>query len=388
MIVGVALDEGHGVVVAVLGVLVDPAPGLAAVVRGPEARVHLVDAVEDGRVGEDLLVVVRPGAAADIVAALLPALAAVRRAVEALLLRPGLDRSVNDARIHGRDRQPDLADVALGEAHGELAPGLAAVLALVDPRLGAAAHERGDAPAPLVGRCVDRVGVGGVELGRGHARVLGDREDERPGLAAVGRPIKAALAARGPERALGRDEDDVRVARVDQYPPDVLGLGEAHVRPGLAAVRAPIDAVAEADVTPADVLARAHPDVLGIGRVEGEAADRVRGLRVEDGRPGRAGVLRLPDAARAHGHVPGGPLQGMDGDVADPSRHDGRADVAEGEPREELRVEARSGRGRRFGARLRGGLTCGGRRRGQEGREGQAEYDGDEGLLHRSLLRE
>ena len=385
-VAGVALDEGHGVVVAVLVRLVDAAPGLAAVVRRPQARVHLVDAVEDRRVGEDLLIVVRPRPAADVVAALLPALAPVGRPVEALLLRPGLDRGVDDARVDGRDRQADLADVALGQAHGELAPGLAAVLALVDARLGPAAHERRDAPAPLVGRGVEDVRVRGVELDRRDARVLGDLEDERPGLAAVRGLVEAALAARRPERPLGRDEDDVRIARVDQDPADVLGLREPHVRPGLAAVRAPVDAVAEADVAPADVLARAHPDGLRVRRVERDAADRVRRLGVEHRRPGRAGVLRLPDAARADRDVPGVPLQGVDDDVADPSRHDGWADVAEGEPREELGVEARlrADAGAALSAPgFRGAVwaaTGAGAASGD--RQGQAENDSDKRLFH------
>ena len=131
---GVALDEAHGVVVAVLVLFGDAAPGLAAVVGGPQARVHLVDAVEDVGVGEDLLIVVRAGAAADVGIALLPALAAVGRPVEALLLRPGLDRGVDDARVEGGDGQADLADVARRQADRELAPGLAGVDALVDAR--------------------------------------------------------------------------------------------------------------------------------------------------------------------------------------------------------------------------------------------------------------
>ena len=308
----------------------------------PQARVHLVDAVEDVRVGEDLLIVVGAGAAADVGIALFPALAPVGRPVEALVLRRGLDRGVDDARVDGGDGQADFADIAGGEPDRELAPGLAGVLAFVDARFGAAADERGDAAAALIGGGVDDVGIGGVELGRSDARVFGDREDEGPGLAAVGGLVEAALAARGPERALGRDVNDVGIARVDQDPADVLGLGEAHVGPGLAAVQALVDAVAEADMASADVLARAHPDGLGIRRVEGDAADRVRRLGVEDRRPGRAGVFGLPDAAGADRDIPRVPLR-VDDDVADPAGHDGRADVAEGQAREELGGEARRG---------------------------------------------
>ncbi len=108
-VVGVALDEGHGVVVAVLVRLVDAAPGLAAVVRGPEARVHLVDAVEGVGVGEDLLVIVRARAAADVGVALLPALPAVGRPVEPFLLRAGFDRGVPSMRDTARPIFPTSA---------------------------------------------------------------------------------------------------------------------------------------------------------------------------------------------------------------------------------------------------------------------------------------
>ena len=198
---------------------------------------------------------------------------------------------------------------------------------------------------------------------------------------------QAALPALGPKRSLGGGINDVGVARVDEDPADVLGLREPHVRPGLAAVEALVDAVAEADVTAADVLARPDPDRFRIGRIDGDAADGIRPLAIEDRRPGRAGVLGLPYAARADGDVPGVPPQGMDGDVADAAGHDGRSDAAEGEPREELRREPR--RGRRFGRglsfRLRARWGLGGS--GQDGWQYDTKYDGGDGcFLHGGLL--
>ena len=233
-----------------------------------------------------------------------------------------------------RDREADLPHVAGGQADRQLAPGLAGVGGLVDARVGTAAHERRDGTPALVGRGVDDVRVRRVELDAGDAGVLVDLERDRPGGAAIRRLVEPAFAAGRPERPFGGDVDDVRVARVDEDARDVLGLAQTHVRPRLAAVQALVDAVADADVAAADVLTRADPDRVRVGRVERDAADRVGGLAVEDRRPRRAGVLRLPHAARADGHVPDVALLRVDGDVADAARHDGRPDVAEGQARQ------------------------------------------------------
>ena len=72
-------------------------------------------------------------------------------------------------------------------------------------------------------------------------------EHLRPGLAAVGGLVEAAVAARRPQRALRGDVDRVAVLRVDDDAADVLGALEADVRPRPAAVLALVDAVAVAD---------------------------------------------------------------------------------------------------------------------------------------------
>jgi len=345
-VAGVAGDECHRVVVAVLVLLADRPPRAPAVIGHAHVGIHLVDPVEGVRIREDLLIVVRPGAAADVAVALLPALAAVGRAVEPALVGRGLDGGVHDRGVHGRDGQADLPLVAGGQADGELAPGLAGVGGLVDAGVGAAAHERGDGAPALVGGRVDHVGVRRVELGARHAGVLVDLERDLPRRAAILRLVEASLATRRPERPFGRRVDHVGVPRVHEDPGDVLRLPEAGVRPGLAAVQALVDTVAGADVTAADVLPGPHPDRLVIARVDRQAADRVGRLLVEDGRPGRAAVLRLPHAARPDGDVPDVAVLWMDGDVADPPRHDRRPDVAEGQAGERGLVDQRLGSAR------------------------------------------
>ncbi len=148
----------------------------------------------------------------------------------------------------------------------------------------------------------------------------------------------------------------------------MLGLFQTHIRPGLSAVEAFIDAVAVSDVTAADVFARPDPDDLGIDGVQRQAADGIRRLAVEDRRPGRPGVFRFPDAARTDGHIPGRFSFGVDDDVADPAGHDCRPDVAEGQAGEKPGREKAGLFGR---GRLVPGLSflAEGDKRGEEQRE-------------------
>ena len=93
--------------------------------------------------------------------------------------------------------------------------------------------------------------------------------------------------------AMAREDPAVRVVSRAGGPGlgGALRAGHAAARGG-AAVPTPVDAVAVAHVSAGDVLAGADPDDVGIGRVEGQTADRVRPLLVEEGRPRRAGVRR------------------------------------------------------------------------------------------------
>ena len=117
-----------------------------------------------------------------------------------------------------------------------------------------------------------------------------------PGLAAVGRPVDAALAARTPEAARGRHEHDVVVARVDDDAIDVAGGAKPHVGVGLAAVRRLVDAVTPRRALPVVRFARADPDEVGVRLRDGHVADRHQALRLELGLERRARVDGLPHA--------------------------------------------------------------------------------------------
>src|SRR6185369_3749446 len=255
--------DPHHVVVHVLVLLSGVVERLAAVGRDLEEGVDGEDRAHLGGVRKELLVVLR--AARDGAAALLPTGAGVGRAVEAAAL-PRLDGGVDHVGGDGGDGEADAPHLFLRQAGGELAPGGAAVTALVDRRAGAAVDQRPDLALPLIGGGIEDVGVARVHRQVGDAGVLVDREDRFPGLAAVGGLVEAAVAARIPQRALGRDEDHVRIARIDDDLPNVLGALETHIDPGLAAVDRLVDAVPIRDAALAVVLAAAHPDH---GRVVG-----------------------------------------------------------------------------------------------------------------------
>src|SRR5207302_1158493 len=155
------------------------------------------------------------------------------------------------------------------------------------------------------------------------------------------------------QRSLGGDVDDAGVARVEEDLADVLGLFQADLLPALAAVKGLVDAVAVADRALAVVLAGADPDDARVLGVEGDIADRVGALVVEDGGPGDAGVGGLPDATRADGREVVAAVARVDGQANDPAGEQGRPDGAELEAGVGFGGEERVGG--LLGAGLRGG---------------------------------
>ena len=196
----------------------------------------------------------------------------------------------------------------------------------MDRALGPAVDQREDVAAALVRRGDEDVGIARIETTSVTPVFSQIFSTCVPGLAAVGRLVEAAVAARRPERTLRRDVDGVGVARVDDDAADVLGALEADVRPRAAAVVALVDAVAVGDRPLRVVLAGADPDDVRALRVERDPADRVRALRVEDRLPRRAAVGRLPDAAGRRADVEHGVVGRIDRDRHHAAGGDGRPD--------------------------------------------------------------
>src|SRR5207244_425830 len=125
-----------------------------------------------------------------------------------------------------------------------------------------------DMPPSLISGRDQHIGIARIEHDVGDAGVLADIEHLVPGLAAVDGLVEATIAAGIPQRSLGRDVDDVRIARIDEDLADVFGILEADVLPRLAAVVGAIDPVAVADAALAIVLAGADPDDARVLRIE------------------------------------------------------------------------------------------------------------------------
>ena len=283
------------------------------------------------RAGEQFLVIVRTGAAAHRIGALNPARAAVCRAPYPSFTAVQLNRRVHHIGILRRDSQADLAEVALGQALLEPGPAAAAVGGLVQGGLRSAAHIARYRAVMLPGGRVQHVGITRIDNHIGHAGPLAAAQGFLPGVAAVGGFVQAALAAFAPQRAVHRRPHRVRVLRVHDDRGDVLGVLQPLVGPGVAAVLGKIDAVAKAHVAAADVFARADPDPIRLRGIDGDVADRVRHLLVEQRSPGDARVFCFPDPARTHGHVPDAVVSRVPVDIGDTPGHKRRSDRAPGQ---------------------------------------------------------
>ena len=188
-------------------------------------------------------------------------------------------------------------------------------------------------------------GLCGIDHELVRAGVGAHGEDRRPRLAAVGRLVDAAIAARGPERSLRRDVDDVRVARVDLDVAEVLGVRQAGSRPGLAAVRRLVDAVAEHRAPRIRVLAGAEPDDVRVLRIDLDAAEVERSAAIEDRRERDAPVHAFPQAARRRRDPVDARVLRVDVEVRDAAGDDRRTDASKLEALEDLRRQPVGGGG-------------------------------------------
>src|SRR5262249_61993988 len=106
-------------------------------------------------------------------------------------------------------------------------------------------------------RRVDRPRVGGIDLQGDGAGIFILVEDFFPRLAAVGGAKHAALgvgAIRMPEH---RDEDSVRIARINLNGGHLVPVAQAHVLPRLAAAGGFVDAPAAPEVAALEPLSAA-----------------------------------------------------------------------------------------------------------------------------------
>ena len=341
-------------------------------VVGEGVAVHHVDALVVARVDRDLAGVHGAGVP---VAHEFPALAAVLRPVDAraplgvggrrVVAVALLDARVDDPGVAAVDRDADPSHHAIGKPSfdprsGQPLPAVAPVHAAMECAAGAAAVEAPWTPPALVGCRVDDARVARVQCDVHDAGVLVHLQDGLPGGAAVRAAVETAFLVRAPEVAHRGDVDEIGVFGVQRDAADVAAVAQPHVRPALAAVRAPVDAVPPRRTLPAGALAGADPDDRRVPLVERDRTDRVGALMLEDGDQRDSVVVRLEDAAGGGRHVELRRVGLHDGKVNDPPAHDGGADVAGAQ-----------------GVQLRGGDL------GLEGRGGGGEEGGEKGQAGR-----
>src|SRR5262249_52955126 len=193
----------------------------------------------------------------------LPGRSLVVRAKDAASLPCGLDRGVDDVVISRRNGQSDAPQLSRGQGAGsgpQPRPRRAAVGGFVNRALGAAVDQCVEVAAALPARGVDDIGVRRIERDVSDAGVFADAQDGLPRLAAVGGFVKAAIAARRPQRTLRGDVDDFAIARVDHYAANVFGFFQADLAEAASAVFGLVDSVAIADAALAVALARSDPN--------------------------------------------------------------------------------------------------------------------------------
>src|SRR5205085_6909428 len=118
-----------------------------------------------------------------------------------------------------------------------------------------------------------------------------------PGGAAIERAKEAALGVRAVRMAEHSDKNAVGIARINGDGTDLLAVAQAEMLPGLAGVGGFVDAIAGREVGAAQSFAAAHVNNFRIGGRDGQRADGLRGLVVENGQPSLAEVGGLPNAS-------------------------------------------------------------------------------------------
>ncbi len=133
--------------------------------------------------------------------------------------------------------------------------------------------------------------------------MLVDVEHLLPGFTAIGGHKHAAFGV-GTEGAAQRgNPDGVRVARVDNNSGNLACLAQSQIFPGFAPVARAVDACPHRNAVAGVAFTCAHPYDFGVLRVQGNIANRLGLLLVEQGRPRDAAVGGFPESARCGAHI-------------------------------------------------------------------------------------
>ena len=233
------------------------------------------------------------------------------------------------------DIQSDAPQASGGNAVRELRPGATGITGFVNSATGSATVEAPRRAPPLIRGCVENFVVGWILDELGGACVLVDEQDVVPRQSAIGGLEDTPFLAGTPKATQRGDVDDVVVHGIHDDAGDVLRVAKPHVLPRLSPVGRLVDAVAPRAALPVVVLPCADPYQIGVVLRDRDVTDRDGVVEVvEEHLPRRAHVGGFPETTRGGADVEDGWIRFQHRQIVDAATHGGRADVAEGQPRE------------------------------------------------------
>src|SRR3954468_20349504 len=137
----------------------------------------------------------------------------------------------------------------------------------------------------------------GIHGDRGSAGVVILAQYLLPTLAAVDRSVDAAFGVRPVGMAENGRKYPVRLAGIDGQARDLLTIPQTEPTPRPSGVIRAVHPIADRQVRAMKTFTTAHIDYVWVGRSNGDRADRLGWLIVEQGLPGTTGVVGPPDTA-------------------------------------------------------------------------------------------
>ncbi len=332
-IIGIGRVDPHRLMVA-MDIGPDRLEGAAPVGRFVEAAGERIDHVRVPGVDPDVGVVERPEVDVPVAVYRFPGAAPVLGAPE-LPLAGGLGYDVYHVGIGPVDRHADPVHVSLGKSpavslSGKPGPGLSSVHRLVEAG-GPAARSEVPGPALVtVGSHPNHVGVVRIDVHVAAPGQVVQIKDLAPGFPAVGGLEEPPVRVGSPGPAQGAHEHHVRITGIDPDPGDLFGVLQSDLLPCSPRVDRLVDPVTDAGRIAGIALSGSQIEDVGVGRSDGEVADRGVVLIVEQGFEGHSAVGGLEQPARRCPHVVHRAVTRDSHDGGDPARLVGGADRAPG----------------------------------------------------------
>ena len=162
----------------------------------------------------------------------------------------------------------------------------------------------------------------------GTAREVIDKQNALPGLTAIRRLVDATLFISAPETAHCRYIEDIRVRRMYDNTPDVLGLLKTDMGKGIATIRGLIHPVAPARALAVVGLTGTDIEDIRMALTYREVADAAGFEVLKNGLEGGSIVDGLEDATGCRRNVVGVWICVYNSKVIDTATHDCWADCA------------------------------------------------------------